>query len=88
MDMGGIAGVLKRCTTHKTLSLWRFSAREPDRLDLGYFGTVHLSSSENRSCMKFLAEGFNRPKIVACFKTLPGSDQSCWSCDSFEQETS
>jgi hypothetical protein len=34
------------------------------------WGTVHLSSSENHSCMKFLAEDFNGLRHVACFKMV------------------
>jgi hypothetical protein len=30
----------------------------------------HLSSSENHSCMKFVAEDFNRLRHVACFKMV------------------
>jgi hypothetical protein len=34
------------------------------------FRAVHLSSSENHSCVKFVAEDFNRPSVVACFKMV------------------
>ena len=34
------------------------------------FRAVHLSSSENHSCVKFVAEDFNRPRFVACFKMV------------------
>src|SRR4030095_4453770 len=47
-------------------------ARKSDRLfDLSYgFRAVHLSSSENHSCMKFFAKDFNRSNVVACFKMV------------------
>jgi hypothetical protein len=47
-------------------------ARKSDRLfDLSYgFGAVHLSSSENHSCMKFIAEDLNGSNFVACFKMV------------------
>src|SRR4030095_417775 len=34
------------------------------------FRAVHLSSSENHSCVKFVAEDFNRPSVVARFKMV------------------
>src|SRR5262249_56415651 len=47
-------------------------AGKSDRLfDLSHsFRTVHLSSGENHSCVKFVAEDFNRPKFVACLKMV------------------
>jgi hypothetical protein len=39
--------------------------------DLSYgLGAVHLSSSENHSCMKFIAEDLNGSNFVACFKMV------------------
>src|SRR5262245_48759175 len=34
------------------------------------FRAVHLSSSENHSCMKFFTKDFNRSNVVACFKMV------------------
>ena len=47
-------------------------AGKSDRLfDLSNsFRAVHLSSSENHSCVKFVAEDFNRPSVVARFKMV------------------
>ena len=47
-------------------------AGKSDRLfDLSCgFRAVHLSSSENHSCVKFVAEDFNRPSVVACIKMV------------------
>jgi methyl coenzyme M reductase subunit C len=47
-------------------------AGKSDRFfDLSYgFRAVHLGSSENHSCMKFVAKDFNCPNVVTCFKTV------------------
>ena len=47
-------------------------AGKSDRLfDLSNsFRAIHLSSSENHSCVKFVAEDFNRPSVVARFKMV------------------
>ena len=59
-----------RLTGHSGVLVQR--ARKSDRLfDLGCgFRAKNLSNSENHSCMKFLAEDFNRPKLLVCFKMV------------------
>src|SRR5262249_15433378 len=59
----------------KELSLGRPRLRRRTRAEIpprsgNSFGTVHLGSSENRSCVKFVASDFNRSKFVACFKMV------------------
>ena len=47
------------------------AGREPGRMvSKQGFSANHLSNSENHSCMKFLAQDFNRPKLVVCFKIV------------------
>jgi hypothetical protein len=33
-------------------------------------GRKDFSNGENHSCMEFVAEDFNRPKLFACFKMV------------------
>src|SRR5215471_12017916 len=54
----GVGFVLVQCTG-KYDRLFNLSNR---------LRTVHLSSSENHSCMKFVAKDFDGPRFVASFK--------------------